>query len=128
MATFYISERYGNRWRGVIDSDTQALDWPRSGVVDGDTGLYYDNDEMPKRLLHSTAEVALRYLAGTTLRPDIDPGDGNVTNSTISVGAISITEDFVGTATTAPDFPIVRQQLRSLLTDAGAVMLHRVTR
>ena len=128
MATFYISERYGNRWRGVIDSDTQALDWPRSGVVDGDTGLYYDNDEMPKRLLHATAEIALRYLAGTTLRPDVEPGDGNITSSTVSVGAISITEDFVGTATIAPDFPIVRQQLRSLLTDAGASLLHRVTR
>ena len=128
MSTAYITEQYGNRWRGVIDSDTQGLDWPRSGVVDGDTGLYYDNNEMPKRLLNATAEVAVRYIAGTALRPDVEPGDGNVTNSTISVGSISITEDFVGMATTAPVFPIVKQQLRSLLTDAGATLLHRVTR
>lgn len=128
VATSYISERYGNRWRGVIDSDTQALDWPRSGVVDADTGLYYDNDEMPARLLNATAEVALRYRAGTTLRPDVAIGDGNVTSSTVSVGGISITEDFVGSATTAPDFPEVKDKLRSMLTDGGAGMLHRVTR
>ena len=128
VATAYITERYGNRWRGVIDSDTQALDWPRSGVVDADTGLYYDNDEMPARLLNATAEVALRYRAGTTLRPDVAIGDGNVTSSTVSVGGISITEDFVGSATTAPDFPEVRDKLRSLLTDGGAGLLHRVTR
>ena len=128
MSTAYLTEQFGNRWRGVIDSDTQGLDWPRGGVVDGDTGLTYDNDEMPKRLLSATAEVAVRYLAGTALRPDIEPGDGNITSSTMSVGGISMTEDFVGTATTAPVFPVVKQQLRSLLTDAGASLLHRVTR
>lgn len=128
IATAYVSEKYGNRWRGVIDSDTQALDWPRSGVVDADTGLYYDNDEMPTRLLNATAEVALRHLAGTSLRPDVVAGDGNITNSTISVGGITVTEDFIGSATTAPDFPEVRDKLRSLLTDGGAALLHRVTR
>jgi hypothetical protein len=44
------------------------------------------------------------------------------------VGAISISEDFVGSATTAKKFPVVHQQLRALLTDAGAGMMHRVTR
>ncbi|MAK71780.1 MAG: hypothetical protein CMF19_07020 [Idiomarinaceae bacterium] len=128
IATAYVSERYGNRWRGVIDSDTQALDWPRSGVVDAATGLYYDNDEMPTKLLNATAEVALRQLAGTSLRPDVKAGEGNVTNSTISVGGISISEDFIGSATTSPDFPEVRDKLRDLMTDGGAGLLHRVTR
>ena len=128
IATAYISEKYGNRWRGVIDSDTQALDWPRSGVVDAATGLYYDHDEMPTKLANATAEVGLRQLAGTDLRPDVVAGDGNITNSTVSVGGLSVSEDFIGHATTAPDFPEVRDKLRDLLTDAGASMLHRVTR
>tara|TARA_R110000824_G_scaffold59323_9_gene159395 strand:- start:717 stop:1250 length:534 start_codon:yes stop_codon:yes gene_type:complete len=128
MSTAYLTEQFGNRWRGVIDSDTQGLDWPRSGVVDGDTGLSYDSNEMPGRLRNATAEVAVRYIAGTALRPDVEPGDGNITSSTMSVGGISMTEDFVGMATTAPVFPVVKQQLRSLLTDAGATLLHRVTR
>ena len=128
IATSYITETYGNRWRGVIDSDTQALDWPRSGVVDADTGLYYDNDEMPQKLVNATAEIALRYIEGVDLRPDVAVGEGNVTNSSVTVGAISISEDFVGSATTAKKFPVVHQQLRALLTDAGAGMMHRVTR
>lgn len=128
VATSYITETYGNRWRGVIDSDTQALDWPRSGVVDADTGLYYDNDEMPPKLINATAEIALRHVNGVDLRPDVAAGEGNVTNSSVTVGAISISEDFVGSATTAKKFPIVHQQLRALLTDGGAAMLHRVTR
>lgn len=128
IATSYVSERYSIRWRGVIQSDTQSLDWPRNGVVDAATGLVYDNDEMPKKLLNATAEVALRYLSGTSLRPDVKPGEGNVTNSSITVGAISISEDFVGSATTATQFPEVHDKLRDLLTDMGAGMLHRVTR
>jgi len=128
VATSYITETYGNRWRGVIDSDTQALDWPRSGVVDADTGLYYDNDEMPPKLINATAEIALRHVDGVDLRPDVAAGQGNVTNSSVTVGGISISEDFVGSATTAKKFPIVHQQLRALLTDMGAGMLHRVTR
>lgn len=128
IATNYISETYSSRWRGVVQSETQALDWPRNGVVDADTGLSYDYDEMPQKLINATAEIALRHVDGVDLRPDVAAGEGNVTNSSVTVGAISISEDFVGSATTAKKFPIVHQQLRALLTDMGAGMLHRVTR
>ena len=83
---------------------------------------------MPTKLANATAEVGLRQLAGTDLRPDVVAGAGNITNSTVSVGGLSVSEDFIGHATTAPDFPEVRDKLRDLLTDAGASMLHRVTR
>lgn len=128
QAAEYLQNVYGSRWRGTQATSTQGLPWPRVGVTDGDTGYVYTSVVIPRSLKQAACEVALRVAAGVTLRPDIDPGDGNITSSTMSVGGISITEDFVGAATTAPVFPVVKQLLRSLLTDAGSAMMHRVTR
>lgn len=53
QATDYINIRYGEKFKGVIASETQALLWPRLYV--GSSAL-----QMPDSLLRSTAEYAIR--------------------------------------------------------------------
>lgn len=47
----------------ATSGDTQALEWPRAGVSDGE-GWYYDQDTVPVCVKRATMEVALAMLAG----------------------------------------------------------------
>jgi len=66
IATEYIEQTYGARWRGYPMTDTQALSWPRGYVERGDfaaltsTSTYLPDDEIPPLLARATAELALR--------------------------------------------------------------------
>lgn len=65
-------------WRGYRADATQALSWPRTGVVDIDApidatpGVWtgqpeYDEDEIPDRVKNAQIELAVEFLrAGTT--------------------------------------------------------------
>lgn len=79
----YMEGAYGQRWKGCRISQTQALSWPRDGVVvDGYT---LPDDEVPLQVARANAELALRASAGTLLA---DQG-AQVTQET--VGPISVT-------------------------------------
>lgn len=62
-ATDYMVQVYRQRWQGYRMTDTQALDWPRSGVV-VDAYRYVDTDEVPTEVAHACAELAVRASAG----------------------------------------------------------------
>ena len=77
-ATDYMQSHYGNRWRGVRVTRTQALDWPRAYVVrneecaltsNGDD-LYWPDDEIPVVVANACAELALRANSAD-LMPDV---------------------------------------------------------
>jgi hypothetical protein len=63
-------------WEGTRVDDTQALSWPRSYAVNPDASLpldqfstlpYFEEDEIPQRILDATCELALEFLrSGTT--------------------------------------------------------------
>lgn len=66
-ATAYLDSRY--TWRGVRVTSTQALDWPRSGVVvDGYTVL---TTALPAGLQRACMELALKALSAD-LFADVD--------------------------------------------------------
>lgn len=57
-------------WYGQKTSDTQALEWPRSGVVDRND-FTIDNDTIPSWLKDATAEFARLLIAeDRTAEPD----------------------------------------------------------
>ena len=63
--------RYRNRWQGVRLSETQALDWPRQGVVVDSWSV--PSDEVPTEVARACAQLALK--ANTeVLSPDLEQG------------------------------------------------------
>lgn len=84
----YMTQRYRRRWKGIRTNATQALDWPRAGVLTEDffepeseprpalfPGLTYvvDENSVPKEIKNANAELALRALSDD-LNPDLERG------------------------------------------------------
>lgn len=66
----------GYNWQGVrTNGRSQALAWPRAGVVDRED-LAIASDEIPQEIVDACCELALRELATPgVLTPDLTPGD-----------------------------------------------------
>lgn len=81
-ATDYMLQSYAQRWQGDRVSETQALDWPRSGVYAH--GYLIASDTVPAAVANACAELALRALSESLL-----PDAGRVTASE-KVGPIAV--------------------------------------
>lgn len=66
MATQWLDNRFLGRWKGTRANESQALAWPRSGVEDED-GYAVSSIAIPAKLKHATAEMALRFLADSSV-------------------------------------------------------------
>ena len=64
-ATDYLTAVYRGRWEGVRYTETQALDWPRAGVVRDSWSV--DTDEIPVEVQNAEAELALKSAMATLL-------------------------------------------------------------
>ena len=74
-ATRWLDGRYRRSFPGErTNGRTQALEWPRSSVVDVD-GNAVASDAIPREIADATAEAAKREVAGTTLSPDVTLAD-----------------------------------------------------
>lgn len=83
LATDYMQQIYGGRWKGAKVSPTQALDWPRDGVmVDG---YEVPADAVPVEIQRACAELAVRS-ASAPLSADQGPAVKSET-----VGPLSVT-------------------------------------
>lgn len=74
-ATRWLDGRYRRQFPGErTNGRTQALEWPRSSVVDFD-GNTVASDAIPREVEQATAEAAKREVAGTSLSPDVTLAD-----------------------------------------------------
>lgn len=64
-ATDYMVQRYNGLWQGLRVNSTQALDWPRVGVIAN--GYYVLSSIVPAQVANACAELALRSLSGPLL-------------------------------------------------------------
>ena len=64
-ATDYLTAVYRDRWEGVRYTETQALDWPRQGVVRDSWAV--DIDEVPTEVINACAELALKSASADLL-------------------------------------------------------------
>jgi hypothetical protein len=69
-ATDHMLEFYRGRWKGVRTNTTQALDWPRSGVIIDD-GQEVEQDVVLPEVKNACAMLALKASA-EDLAPDLD--------------------------------------------------------
>jgi hypothetical protein len=108
LAADYIEAMYGERWQGERVTWTQALSWPRQGVVLD--GVQLDYDVIPGALMRANVELALKASAGELLA---DQGAQVVSET---VGPISVT--YAAGARQATRYAYVENMLAALL-DAG---------
>ena len=119
LATQYLDNWYGSRWKGTRTNDTQALDWPRAYVVDSD-GYGIDADDMPQRLKDACAEAAVISGAGTELLPDLSD-DGNVKRTKVKVDVIEQEVEYSGSNSPYTQYSNIDRLLRGLLQPGGQV-------
>jgi hypothetical protein len=63
----------GLNWQGLPVLYDQPLCFPRQNLV-LPSGGYWPVDEIPLAVKYSQCEIALRYLTGSDLTPDVQPG------------------------------------------------------
>ncbi|MBX3380113.1 MAG: hypothetical protein KF805_08450 [Phycisphaeraceae bacterium] len=114
-ATLYMDLEYGGRWKGRRKYQSQALDWPRSWVTDRD-GYSVDAESVPVAVKNAACELAILAIAEELMPAQSDVG--TVTGSSVTVGPISISEQFTG-GVTPRVFPRVDALLSGLLSDSN---------
>jgi len=114
-ATTWLDGTYRAHWTGYrVNGRLQALEWPRSDVVDiGDYAVDYMT--IPPEILRATCEAALRELATPgSLSPDVTDAAIVVSEK---VGPISVTyRGGGGTAGQRPILTVIDDILSGLLS------------
>ena len=118
-ATDYIEYRFGRKFRGTRQSQSQGLEWPRISAFDNDDFLYNGPlDDVPRQLQKATAEYALIALRQGELAPNPplptgdEPIDGSAPTDTESTsGIVTASREKVG--------PIEEEKKYADLTSAG---------
>lgn len=102
-------------FKGTRSTSTQALQWPRVGVVDRD-GYTVASDAIPQALKNAQAEMAFQLIAN-----DWTQGLGPVSNETLSVGSISLGRE-THRAFPAPVLALLRPFLASIPGTSGRLV------
>lgn len=118
LATQYLDARYEGQWQGRRRLETQALAWPRDGVVDRD-GFSVDYDSLPAKLKQATIEAAIRSAAGTSLLGDL-AAEGSLKERSVKIGPLEETLVYANPSDQLPVFPLIDNLLRSYLDGAGS--------
>lgn len=118
-ATDWISDEFGEEWRGVPLIANQGLSWPRSGIVNATTGMEYELPWMPLQLLRATCELAL--IASTSeLRNNTSPAQRQVIEKTLP-GPVTTKYNPINpnVLTQSRNFPQIRMALAPILSGDG---------
>ncbi len=122
-ATQYLDSVYGPRWKGARALSTQALDFPRSGMTTRD-GFVLDYDDIPTKLEHACAELAVRSLvqlaASSSLMPDLDE-PGMIEEEENKVGPLMTRTKYQGGKSQVRQYRAVDALLADLILVRGAV-------
>lgn len=127
-ATDYLGSFYRPKWKGRRVKPTQALDWPRVGVVLDDfndsvalSGLGYYGvivvpyDSVPVHVVNATCIMAIKAAAGE-LAPDLD-------RETLREGVGGISVEYRAGTPQYVRFREVELLLKPYLMNAGATLV-----
>ena len=120
LGTQYLDAVFGVRWIGSRYSSTQALDWPRDGVVL--ENFLLDRATLPSYLEHATAELALLSQTETDgLLPNLGAGvSGAIKKTFDKVGPIATSIEYTNSGSTARKvYTLAEGILNRLLTSGG---------
>lgn len=121
--TQYVDLTYGSKWRGErLKGREQALDWPRTGVVDCD-GVDVPSNAVPQEVVYATMEAALRESQNPgVLLPSVA---ATAIQKRVQIGQLEV-EWFDprsgggGSSGVGVSIPVVNNLVAGLLTDCGA--------
>lgn len=116
IATQHIDTSY--RFLGLRTFDVQALQWPRTEVYDLDDKLISDRS-IPKLIIQATCELALRALSGSLVT---DINQGSIKSTSVKVGPLSESIEYVGGQSQQKTFTIVDNMIRQF---TGSSVLER---
>jgi len=125
-ATRTIDSMFALRFKGSRLLETQALQWPRVGVVTNDN-FAVDSDSVPALVKHATCELALRFIADSSghdtsrLTPDQDK-PGAILEERLKADVVETETHYAG-ASQQKLYKIVADLLGPLLYSAGKVRL-----
>jgi hypothetical protein len=117
----YLDAVYGVRWLGTRTNETQALDWPRSGVYDYD-GFLIDGSTMPQALLDAQAIAADRAAAGDDLMPDVT-NPGTLKSKRSKVGELEVEKEWIGGQGMFKKYSLIEKLLAPLVASRHSVGL-----
>lgn len=115
-ATDFMERRYGAQWTGQRLTLSQALSWPRTGVVY--QGWLLPSDTVPMQVVKACAELGFRAAGG-----ELDPDLGAQVKSE-AVGPIAVT--YADGARQQVKFQAIDAMLGSLVTGGGGSMVKLV--
>lgn len=114
-ATSALDSWLRGRWLGTKKTQTQALAWPRTDVVD-EEGFDVSESIVPIQVKQATCEIALIELGGEHFIQQSVSRDNTVASE--SVGPISVS--YRGDAPTIKTYPHIEALLRGLANIGGA--------
>lgn len=132
-ATVYMVSRYRLRWKGIRVKATQALDWPRSGVLTED---YYDppgdltyvvpDDVVPADIKSACTMLAAREITTPGELNEVFARGGQVASESASAGPVSSSKSYAPGAPAATTYASVDGILQPYMRGAkGQVPLVR---
>lgn len=89
-ATRFMNMEY--EWKGYRVYTTQALQWPRDEMYDGE-GNYVENNIIPEKVKEACAYLALKVIEGSNLLEDLE-----------NVSKVKRTKDVIGPLTEEIEF------------------------
>lgn len=116
-ATDYIERRFGTRFKGIPQYETQGLSWPRSHVRKR-SGILVEG--VPLAVRQACSEYAARSLLGTTLWAD-PTVNRNIKKTVTAVGPIREEVEYIGGGLSDADFPVADALLADLILANGSV-------
>jgi len=112
-ASQFVDAKYHALWSGRRLTREQALDWPR---YEAKLDVHFiPSDEIPVQLRNAVCELAIKVLDDTNLLVDETASGGSVTEESIKVGPISISEKYAGSKTAQKQYTLAHKMLRMLL-------------
>jgi type II secretory pathway pseudopilin PulG len=125
-ATRTIDSMFALRFKGSRKLGTQALQWPRVGVVTHDN-YAVESTEVPALVKNATCELAMRFIDDATghdtsrLTPDQDQ-PGSILMERLKADVVETETEYAG-ASQQKRFKIVWDMLAPLTYSAGKVRL-----
>lgn len=127
VASRWLDQTFGYRWKGRRSASTQERDFPRTGLVDRD-GYAMSSTTTPTAVREATAEAAVLHIQGNLVSiPDAATTE-RIASKTISAGGVSKSVTYLGGSSSSASaqkvFPKIEAMLVDVLDGGGGTVDH----
>jgi len=116
-AVDYMESNYSGRWKGVRANATQALAFPRSGLVDSD-GYPIETTEIPRHLKPAQIEFAAAIIDGIDLQKNV-VAQGEIKRKRSKIDVLESETEYMGSQTQSGYAQRAEGYLREYVVGSG---------